>query len=95
MAPHRAEPQKTRKDNPMSNKPTLYAYAVMDRGRKQKAIWTRIGAAWPHEKGNGFTIELEAYPVDGRIVLTEPKPDDKGETAPEAETFEGAAKEAA
>jgi len=36
---------KTRKDNPMSNKPTLYAYAVKDRGRKQKAIWTRIGAA--------------------------------------------------
>jgi hypothetical protein len=59
----------------MSNKPTLYAYAVKDRGRKQKAIWTRIGAAWPHEKGNGFTIELDAFPVDGRIVLTEPKAD--------------------
>jgi len=68
----------------MSNKPTLYAYAVKDRGRKQKAIWTRIGAAWPHEKGKGFTIELDAYPVEGRIVLTEPKADDASEAQAEA-----------
>jgi hypothetical protein len=92
MAPHRAEP-KIRKDIIMSNKPTLYAYAVKDRGRKQKAIWTRIGAAWPHEKGGGFTIELEAYPVGGRIVLTEPKADATGEEMPPSDTFEGAAKE--
>ena len=77
----------------MSNKPTLYAYAVKDRGRNQKAIWTRIGAAWAHEKGRGFSIELEALPVDGRLVLTEPKADDKGEETPGADTFEGAAKE--
>jgi hypothetical protein len=70
----------------MSNKPTLYAYAVKDRGRTQKAIWTRIGAAWPHEKGKGFTIELEAFPVDGRLVLTEPKSDDGDKPA---DTFEG------
>jgi hypothetical protein len=77
----------------MSNKPTLYAYAVKDRGRNRQAIWTRIGAAWPHEKGKGFTIELEALPVDGRLVLTEPKQD---EPSPPADTFEGEAdKEAA
>jgi hypothetical protein len=77
----------------MSNKPTLYAYAVKERGRNQKAIWTRIGAAWPHEKGKGFTLELEANPIDGRVVCTEPKSDE----APQpADTFEGeAAKEAA
>ena len=75
-----------------NNKPTLYAYAVKDRGRNQKAIWTRVGAAWPHEKGKGFTIELEAFPIDGRLVLTEPKPD---EATQPADTFEGAAKEAA
>ena len=82
----------------MSNKPTLYAYAVKDRGRKQKAIWTRIGAAWPHEKGNGFTIELEALPLnfDGRLVLTEPKPDGKvGEGATDTDTSEAATEEGA
>jgi hypothetical protein len=61
----------------MSNKPTYYAYAVKDRGRNQKSVWSRIGAAWPHEKGNGFTIQLEALPLDGRLVLTEPKADDQ------------------
>ena len=76
-----------------NNKPTLYAYAVKDRGRNQKAIWTRIGAAWPQEKGKGFTIELEAFPVDGRLVLTEPKADDKADGESQPDTFEGAAKE--
>jgi hypothetical protein len=74
----------------MSNKPTLYAYAVRDRGRNQKAIWTRIGAAWPHEKGNGFTITLDALPIDGRIVLTEPKADDVPGSAAEAQGGEDA-----
>lgn len=75
----------------MSKKPNLYAYAVKERGRGQKAIWTRIGAAWSHDKGRGFTIDLEAIPVGGRIVLTEPKPDD----SKRAESFEAAAMEAA
>ena len=65
----------------MSNKPIFYAYAVKERGRN-KAIWTRIGAVWPHEKGKGFNIELEALPIDGRIVVMEPKADEaEGETA--------------
>jgi hypothetical protein len=72
----------------MSNKPTLYAYAVKDRGRNRQAIWTKIGAAWPHEKGKGFTIELEAFPIDGRLVLTEPKSDDADKPA---DTLEGEA----
>ncbi|MGP0061769.1 MAG: hypothetical protein ACLPID_21090 [Beijerinckiaceae bacterium] len=59
----------------MSKKPTLVAYSVKERGEGQKAIWTRIGAAWPHEGGKGFTIQLDAMPLDGRIVLTEPKAD--------------------
>ena len=63
----------------MSNMPKYYVYAVKDRGKGKSAIWTRIGAAWPHEKGVGFTIELEAFPVDGRIVLTAPKSDEAQE----------------
>ena len=55
------------------NKPTLIAYAVKDPlGAEQKAIWTCIGAAGPHEKGPGYSIGLDALPVDGRIVLVEP-----------------------
>ena len=62
----------------MSKKPTLIAYTVKERGEGQKAIWTRIGAAWPHDNGSGLSIQLEALPLnfDGRIVLTEPKADE-------------------
>jgi len=60
----------------MSKKPAFLAYAVKDRGRNQKAIWTKIGAAWPHVDGKGYSIELEAVPLDGRLVLMEPKPDE-------------------
>ena len=78
----------------MSNKPSYLAYAVKDRGRKQKSIWTRIGAAWPHEKGAGLTLQLDTLPLDGRVMLMEPKADAKPEDGPaEAETFEGEAKE--
>ena len=61
----------------MSKKPTLIAYSVKNR-EGQKAIWTRIGAAWSHDGGNGMSIQLEALPIDGRIVLTEPKAEDGG-----------------
>jgi hypothetical protein len=65
----------------MSNKkPTLIAYSVRER-EGQKAIWTPIGAAWPHGTGAGLSIQLEALPLnfDGRIVLTEPKAEAKAE----------------
>jgi hypothetical protein len=60
----------------MTTKPTLIAYTVKNRGSDQSAIWTRIGAAWPHKDKPGFSIELDALPHDGRIVLIEPKADD-------------------
>jgi hypothetical protein len=59
--------------NMQDDKPTLIAYTVKDpRGVGQKGIWTRIGAAWPHENGSGYSIHLDALPVDGRIVLVGP-----------------------
>ena len=67
----------------MTTKPTLIAYAVKNRPRGQSAIWTRIGAAWPHDGKPGFSIELEAFPLDGRIVLIEPKADDEAAASKE------------
>lgn len=74
----------------MSNKPTYYAYAEADRGRRQPVL-IRVGAAWAHEKGSGCTIQVDALPLNfnGRIVLLEPKPDDKADDGPtERDTFE-------
>ena len=56
----------------MTTKPTFIAYTVKKRGKEQAAIWNRIGAAWPHKDKPGFSIELDALPLDGRIVLIEP-----------------------
>jgi hypothetical protein len=66
---------KTEGNRTMSNTPKFYAYTVKDRGKDKKGIWTRIGAAFAHEKSGGFTIELAALPIDGKIVLMPPKAD--------------------
>jgi hypothetical protein len=63
---------KMQKDTSMTNKPSFTAYAVRQRNDGEKSIWTAIGVAWPHKKDSGFNIELEATPLDGRIVLMPP-----------------------
>lgn len=50
-----------------SNKPEYIAYHVVDRG--EKSYWTRVGVAWKHRDGNGFNVELQIMPLDGRISL--------------------------
>ena len=52
--------------------PSHIAYQVHDRAG-QKAIFTRIGAAWPNADGKGFNIQLDAFPRDGRITLRVPE----------------------
>lgn len=58
----------------MANDPVLIAYTVKDRPAA-KSIWRRIGVAFPHDKGAGLTVILDALPTDGRIVLVEPRVD--------------------
>ena len=56
----------------MANQPTHYAYYAKDVEGSDKAKWTKIGAAWPHQDGKGFSVELEVMPVaGGRIHLRE------------------------
>jgi hypothetical protein len=38
--------------------------------------WTKIGAAFPHKEGLGFSIELRAFPIDGRLVVLPPDTDE-------------------
>lgn len=60
----------TKKNNQAatSKAPSHVAYKVRD-VEGQKGFWTRIGSAWAHTAGNGFNIQLDAVPLDGRIVL--------------------------
>lgn len=55
--------------------PSYLAYTVRDGKEGQKAFWTRIGAFFAHEDGEGGTLLLEALPLDGRVVLRAPKND--------------------
>ena len=44
-------------------------------GKTQKK-WTKIGAAFSHKEGLGFSIELRAFPIDGRLVVLPPDTDE-------------------
>lgn len=42
-----------------------------------KDVWTRIGAAFKHEKvDSGFTLLLDALPLGRKVVLMPPRPED-------------------
>ncbi len=51
-----------------SRSPSHIAYQVKDR-EGGKGFFTRIGVAWKHKDGNGFNIQIECVPLDGRITL--------------------------
>ncbi len=49
------------------SKPSHTLYAVQ--GNDDKSHWTRIGAAWLHKDGNGFSLTLDCLPLNGRIQM--------------------------
>ena len=80
---------KNRKQTRKAVPPSMIAYHVAD--RNGKGFWTRIGAAWDHKDGEGYTLQLELVPTgEGRIVLRPPR--DENEEA-ETEQSEDAAVE--
>lgn len=71
----------TQKTTEEKKAPALIAYHVPER---ENASWTRIGAAWDHKDGKGYTLALDLVPVaKGRIVLraNDPKDGKEGESA--------------
>ncbi|KQT01573.1 hypothetical protein ASG42_26515 [Rhizobium sp. Leaf391] len=61
---------------PEPKTPSFHAYVVSEvKGEGQKGYWTKIGAFFAHEDGDGGTLVLEAVPLTGRIVLRAPKAD--------------------
>jgi hypothetical protein len=55
-----------------NRRPSLIAYQVRE-GKDNQSYWDRCGVAWSNRDG-GFTVQLHMFPLDGRIVLTKPKP---------------------
>jgi hypothetical protein len=61
-------------------KPSHRLYLVTGTGKA--ASWREIGAAWPNRDGKGFSLNCEAMPLQGRIVMRvaiERKPTDQGQ----------------
>ena len=52
---------------PLGRKPTHRLFRVVGDG--ENSTWTPIGAAWPNKDGQGFSINCEAMPLSGRIVM--------------------------
>lgn len=51
--------------------PSLHAWHVANRG--DDSFWTKVGAAWPHRDGKGLSLQLSVVPMNGQMVLREPK----------------------
>ena len=52
----------------MTTTPTHTCFTVRERGQDRKAFWARIGSAWVNKDGS-FNLQLDALPIDGKIVL--------------------------
>ena len=66
-----------------TNRPTYGVYQVEEGKGDRKGFWTKVGAAWPHEKGDGFSIKLTCLPLDGRLVVRKLDASDKTPTEDE------------
>ncbi|QDL91087.1 hypothetical protein FDP22_04370 [Paroceanicella profunda] len=64
------------------NAPDYLAWHVTQKG--EKSFWNKVGAAWKHKDGRGYTLQLETCPINGRIVLRLPLED-----APQTENEAG------
>ena len=79
---NRNQTQTTRATAPAeATAPTLtylnvFTVEEFDSNGKTQKKWTRIGAAFPHKEGLGFSIELRAFPIDGRLVVLPPDTDE-------------------
>ena len=51
-----------------SKRPTHTAHHVREIPGGE-SFWTRIGSAWAHKDGQGFNIQIDTVPLDGRITL--------------------------
>ena len=60
--------------------PTHRAYSVIRR-EGQDDYWLNIGLVFPHKDGNGFNLILQAFPLDGKIVVREITDETVEETA--------------
>ena len=62
------EPINTQSES--GRKPDYIAYNVQET-KQGKPVFNRVGAAWQHKDGQGYDIQLDSMPVNGRVTLRE------------------------
>ncbi len=60
-------------------KPSFEVFVVREGQDGGKGFWTKVGAAWPTKNG-GYTIQLDALPLTGKLVLQAPRERDEPRT---------------
>ena len=54
---------------PAALKPYLLGYTVRPSDDGKQSYWSKIAIAWAHKDGQGYNIQMDALPVDGKLVL--------------------------
>ncbi len=71
-APQEPQTQEPQPEDKPKAQPSYEASAVQE-DRSGKSHYKNIGAAFAHRDGKGHTLNLAATPVNGKIVLREPR----------------------
>lgn len=67
--------------NSSSKKPSHNVYSVRENGKSGGSdYWTKIGVAFAHNDGKGFSVMLDCLPVDGKITIRTAEPKDKAKS---------------
>lgn len=74
-------PQSSTLTSTPNSKPAYHAFYVRE-SSNGKGFWSRIGAAW-RNRDDSLTLQLDCYPIDGRVVLQVPKEKGEAEGQPE------------
>lgn len=60
--------------NTENKKPSHYVYTVRAGTSAGNDYWTKVGVAFAHNDGKGFSLMLEALPLDGKLTIRTPEP---------------------
>ncbi len=58
-----------------TKKPTHSVYTVREGKADKKGFWVRVGSAWTNKDGS-LSLELDALPTNGRLVVRERQKDE-------------------
>ena len=50
-------------------KPYLLGYTVRSADESGRAYCSKVAIAWAHKDGQGYNVQMDALPVDGKLVL--------------------------